>query len=311
MAERAIPKSFLMRRLHSLTGFWFTLFLIEHLVTNSQAALWITDDGTGFVHAVNAIHNLPYLPLIEITLLAVPILIHMIWGIEYARQAAPNSFPTDGRRPALAEYSRNKAYTWQRITSWILLFLVIFHVVHMRFYKYPISAKVGSETFYMVPIGMDPGIKTVAERLNVQLFDGEKIKTQKELIAQIPKLPGGQEELLLQKKEQEEEFLQALEDRPISKDEAIAVAPDFGTASLMIVRETFKWPLMIAIYTVFVLSAVYHGFNGLWTFLITWGISLTERAQRGLRVLCYALMLIVGFFGLSAIWLTYWVTLRT
>ena len=62
----AIPKAFLWRRLHSIAGLWLVIFIISHLFTNSQAALLIGDDGQGFINAVNAIHNLPYLPLIEI-----------------------------------------------------------------------------------------------------------------------------------------------------------------------------------------------------------------------------------------------------
>lgn len=66
-AAAAIPKAFIWRRLHSLMGLWLVLFLIEHLLTNSQAALWLGDNGRGFVNMVNAIHNLPYLEVIELT----------------------------------------------------------------------------------------------------------------------------------------------------------------------------------------------------------------------------------------------------
>ncbi len=79
-AAPPIPREFIWRRAHSLTGIWLVLFLIEHLFTNSQAALYIGDDGLGFVSSVNWLKNLPYLQVIEIFLLGVPFLIHGIWG---------------------------------------------------------------------------------------------------------------------------------------------------------------------------------------------------------------------------------------
>lgn len=264
---RRIPRAFFWRRMHSLTGFWFLLFLIEHLVVNSQAALFIGDDGSGFIRAVGEIKNLPYLPFIELFLLGFPILIHLIWGIEYLRTAKPNSFATDGSSPSLAEYPRNQAYTWQRITSWILLFAVLAHVVHMRFVDYPGTIKEGEHKFYTVRLTDDSGLRSVAHRLNVRL-------------------------------------------EPSPSGELLAVVPDFGTAELLMVRETFKMPIMIALYTIFVLAACYHGFNGLWTFLITWGVCLTERSQRIARRFANVLLFLVAFLGLSAIWLTYWINLK-
>ena len=76
------------------------------------------------------------------------------------------------------------------------------------------------------------------------------------------------------------------------------------------VRETFKMPLMIAIYTILVLSACFHGYNGLWTFMISWGINLTKRSQRHMLRFCIFVMLLVAFFGLAAIFGTYWINLK-
>ena len=91
-STRQLPKAFIWRRLHSLTGLWLVIFLIEHLLTNSQAALWIGDDGSGFVRGVNLIKSLPYLRAIEIFLLGMPIVLHLIWGIIYLRTGDANSF---------------------------------------------------------------------------------------------------------------------------------------------------------------------------------------------------------------------------
>jgi succinate dehydrogenase / fumarate reductase cytochrome b subunit len=261
---RRIPRAFFWRRMHSLMGVWLVLFLMEHLLVNSQAALYIGDDGIGFIRSVTEIKNLPYLTVIELTLLGFPIFVHLVWGIEYLRTAKMNSVTTDGSSPSLAEYPRNHAYTWQRITSYILIVALLGHIIHMRFIEYP-----GTEDHkhYSVRLTEDPGLNSVAKRLNVQL-------------------------------------------EPKASGEIIAKAPDFATAELLMVRETFKMPLMIALYTVFVLTACYHGFNGLWTFFITWGICLSERSQRIARHFTSILLFVVAFLGLSAIWLTYWINLK-
>ena len=77
MTEIYTDKYFFWRRMHSLTGGFLALFLFIHLFTNSQAVFFLGDDGKSFIHSVNEIKNLPYLPFIEIFLLATPILIHL------------------------------------------------------------------------------------------------------------------------------------------------------------------------------------------------------------------------------------------
>ncbi len=281
----AIPAPFLWRRIHSLTGLFFTLYLFEHLLINSQAALWLGGDGSGFVEAVDAIHRLPFLPFIEIFLLGVPIALHTFLGVRYLLTAESNSSTTDGSKPSLPEYSRNKAYTWQRITSWILLLGLIFHVIHMRFVEYPASTNEGYEHLYMIRVQEDEKLKSLSNRLGVEILHSNEIT-------------------------ESSPWYSALQSRPLQAGEAIAVTPSFGTADLLVVRETFKMPLMIAIYTIFVLAACFHGFNGLWTFMISWGINLTQRSQKYMLGICYFLMLLVAFFGLAAIWGTYWINLK-
>jgi succinate dehydrogenase / fumarate reductase, cytochrome b subunit len=307
-----IPKSFLWRRAHSLMGVWLVLFLIEHLLTNSQAALFIGDDGSGFVSAVNFIKGLPYLPVIEIFLLGVPFLIHGWWGIRYLFTSEANSFATDGSKPALPQYPRNKAFTWQRITSWILLFGIIAHVIHMRFLEYPESAQMGNQHFYMVKLNLDNGLYTLAERLGFELYDRQQIQSLSQRFASSePSSSLSPAEMLVanQREREEKYFIEALEARPLQQGQVIAVSRSFGIAELLMVRDTFKHPLMIALYTAFVLAACYHAFNGLWTFMISWGITLTEASQRIMRKIATFLMVLICFLGLAAIWGTYWLNL--
>jgi succinate dehydrogenase / fumarate reductase cytochrome b subunit len=302
----SIPSAFLWKRLHSLTGLFFTLYLIEHLLVNSQAALWIGEDGNGFVHAVNSIQELPYLRVIEFVLLGVPILIHAVWGIRYLQTSETNSWTTDGTKPSLPEYPRNQAYTWQRITSWILLFAILAHVLQMRLYDYPAKASVGSEKSYMVRLDRDAGLETLAARLNFKLLDrGQIERLKKEFGATARDTP-----LSAQLYRQQQHWIETVEKRPLKSDQVMAVASNFGTAELLMVRETFKWPLMLALYTIFVLAACFHGFNGLWSFMIRWGVTLTVSSQRLMRFVSTVLMVIVAFLGLAAIWGTYWINLK-
>lgn len=274
-ATEALPNAFIWRRLHSLTGLFLVLYLFEHLLVNSQAALWIGDDGAGFVRAVNAIHDLPYLPAIEFFLLGVPIALHAILGVKYLQTSKANSRSGDGTVPSLRQYTRNHAYTWQRITSWILLFAILFHVIHMRFLEYPSIAHEGGSHWYAVRVEPDSGLATIADRLDVKVFQADQVPAR---------------------------WASAIAKHPLKPGEALVQTSSFGMAELFVVRETFKMPIMIAIYTILVLSACYHGLNGLWTFMISWGITLSQRSQKGMLVLCYGLMGIVTFFGLAAIW---------
>ena len=147
--RRALPRSFILRRLHSILGVWLVIYLCEHLLVNSQAALFSFDDGEGFISLVNRIHNYPYLKAIELVFLGLPFLIHGIWGVIYIKTGKFNSFPTPYTQPALPQYKRNRAYSWQRITSWILLVGIAAHVIHMRFVDYPTVVHHGEQRIYL------------------------------------------------------------------------------------------------------------------------------------------------------------------
>lgn len=330
----AVPKAFVWRRLHSLMGLWLVIFLIEHLLTNSQAALWLGDNGQGFVRMVNALHNLPYLQVIEVILLGVPILIHLVWGVKYALTAKANSFSSNGSKPSLPQYGRNRAYTWQRITSWILLIGLTLHVVKFRFLEYPTSVNEGNHSAYFIRVSLDDGLYTLSERLGFQVYDKDGVKKEvkdledresdialleaaedilKNEDIRVQDSYNEQKALLLisaQKFEHKIEWVDALSKVKLGPGDVVAVTADFGTATLLAVRDVFKSPVYVVIYTIFVLAACFHGFNGLWTFLITWGWVLKQSAQKKMVTFCIALMAIITFLGLAAIWGTYWINLR-
>jgi len=333
-SAQKIPREFLLKRVHSLAGIWLVIYLIMHLFTNSQAALLIGDDGSGFIHAVNSIHELPYLPFIEIGVLGIPIIIHALYGIHCVFTAKYNSFGSTGHTPYLPQYSRNHAYTWQRITSWLLVVGILAHVVHMRFIEYPNSVQINGHRAYMMRVSLDDGLYTLAKRLNFQLYNKQHIsllsdESEKKLtplttsetflsvLSSLPEIFQSNKHLdrpahLVEEQQKKEyrEWIKALEKRPLKEHEVIAVADNFGTVELLMVRDTFKSPIMIVLYTLLVLTACYHAFNGLWTAMITWGITISHRSQRAMSALCLFLMVTVALLGLSAVWLTYWINLK-
>jgi succinate dehydrogenase / fumarate reductase cytochrome b subunit len=261
----SVPRAFFWRRVHSLVGLALVLFLCEHLLTNSQAALFVGDDGKGFIHGVNFIHSLPYLPVIEILILLVPFIIHILWGIKYLRTSKLNSSPTDGSKPSLGSYARNQLYTWQRITSWLLIIGISAHVLQMRFLRYPEHTSQGGVQTYRVHVSDDDGLRPVAKRVNARVEEGEQLTI---------------------------------------------TSQDIGTSILFTVRDVMKDPFMMAAYTLLVLLAVFHAFNGLWTFFITWGVNLTPTSQNLFRRVTLSLTLLMGFLGLVSIYGTYWINLR-
>ena len=310
-----LPSAFIWRRAHSLTGLWLVLFLMEHLLTNSQAALFLGEDGRGFVNAVNNLRDLPYIQVIEIVLLGIPLLIHGVWGIKYLFTSLPNISKTDGSKPSLPQYPLNHAYTWQRITSWILLFGIIAHVIHMRFLQYPESVQIESHQEYFVKVQKDSGLYTLSQRLGFTLYDLNEIKKLEDSLIEKQNIQRqidlGTPEILIkqQQLDQKKAYVNSLKKFSLNQDELIVAAPSFGLAELMMVRDTFKSPLMILLYTGLVLAASFHAFNGLWTGMISWGITLTYRSQQIMRSMAVGLMILVTFLGLSAIWGTYWVNL--
>lgn len=337
MAEVSIPKAFIWRRLHSLMGLWLVLFLCEHLLTNSQAALWLGDDGKGFVSMVNTIHNFPYLQVIELTLIGIPILIHMVWGIQYALSAKSNAKKSDGSTPSLKKYGRNRAYSWQRITSWILLVGLLFHVTKFRFLEYPHQVSQGTETAYFVNLDMDEGLYSLAYRLGVKLYDQKAIDEEassfnlrideRDLLEAAKTVKDEQftwkegvvstdfaiqKEIILQSAEKyslKEAWVKALTAMQPGPKQVVAESSSFGTVTLLSVRDAFKNPLYIFFYTIFVLAACFHAFNGFWTFLLSWGFIIRKAAQKSLLAFSLGLMFILSFLGLAAIWGT-WFNLR-
>ena len=293
MATAVTSSAFIWRRVHSLMGFWLVIYLTEHLIINSQATLWLGDDGAGFITFVNFLESLPYLQVIELLLIGFPLLVHGIWGIKRALSAKCNTLP----------YGRNRAFTWQRLSSWILLFGIIGHVAQMRFIDYPKKIEIGHQSHYLTKITFDPGLYTLAPRLGVTLHGRE--------IADASFSPSAAKWAKKQQEvEQQNTFRKTLESYSLKDNEVVAESPSPGVAMLLSVRNTFKSPLMAIFYTIFVLAAAFHAFNGFWTFLITWGVILSYRSQKSMVPVSAIGIALLSFLGLAAIWGSYWINLR-
>ena len=80
-------KTFLLRKLHQITGIVpLGMFFFVHMFTNSKAM----NGAASFDKAVKEIHDIPYLLLIEIFGIFLPLLFHSVYGILISAEAKPN-----------------------------------------------------------------------------------------------------------------------------------------------------------------------------------------------------------------------------
>jgi succinate dehydrogenase / fumarate reductase cytochrome b subunit len=60
-------------------------------------------------------------------------------------------------------------------------------------------------------------------------------------------------------------------------------------------------PFMFAFYVVGVVSAIFHFANGLWSFFISWGITVSPRSQRISTYVTMILFLALSFVGIRSL----------
>ncbi len=114
-------RAFVLRKLHSLTGVMpVGVYLVFHLWTNAK----VMQGRHAFDAAVSEIDGLPYLTLVEVLGIGLPLLYHAVFGIAIALEARPNlkRYPTN----------RNWTYVMQRVTGVALLAFLVFHVLTLR-----------------------------------------------------------------------------------------------------------------------------------------------------------------------------------
>lgn len=114
--------SFLLRRLHSLTGIVpIGAFLLEHFISNSEA----TKGALAYNDQVKFLTSLPFVSVLEWGFIFLPLLYHSLYGfyIWYRGESNVSEYPWTG----------NWLYTSQRWTGMIAFFYILYHTYYMRF----------------------------------------------------------------------------------------------------------------------------------------------------------------------------------
>lgn len=114
-------RKFVLSRLHSLAGLIpLGLFIIQHLLGNALAIL----GREKYDEHVQFMLGLPFLLLLEIGFIALPLLFHAIYGIYLSFISSPNAH--------VYKYKRNISFLLQRMTGIITFVFVIYHVWALR-----------------------------------------------------------------------------------------------------------------------------------------------------------------------------------
>ncbi|MBX3294001.1 MAG: succinate dehydrogenase [Acidobacteria bacterium] len=114
--------TFLLRKLHQITGIVpLGLFFFVHMFTNAKAM----NGEASFVKAVKDIHDIPFLLLIEIFGIFLPLLFHSVYGVIISSESKTNVIGYG--------YARNWFYFFQRATGIFLFVFILFHLLHFRF----------------------------------------------------------------------------------------------------------------------------------------------------------------------------------
>ncbi|QHS22946.1 succinate dehydrogenase [Virgibacillus sp. MSP4-1] len=117
----AQDREFFNRRLHSLLGVIpIGVFLVQHLMVN-QFARWGPES---FNTAAGIMGNLPFVLVLEIFVIYLPLIFHAVYGV-YIAFTAKNNVSRYG-------YFRNWMFYLQRITGIITLIFIVWHVWETR-----------------------------------------------------------------------------------------------------------------------------------------------------------------------------------
>ena len=111
----------MLRRLHSLSGvFPVGVFVVLHFMINAKAL----QGRQVFDETVSRLTATPYLLVLEVFGIWLPLSFHALYGIKLGFEGRPNV----GRYP----YSRNWAYTLQRLTGLLAFAFIAYHLWQFR-----------------------------------------------------------------------------------------------------------------------------------------------------------------------------------
>ena len=124
-AKGRLHDPYLWHKLHSASGiFPIGFFLLQHLLANSYALR-----GRGAYNDVIAVYGgLPFVAVLEIVLIYVPILYHSVYGIWITAYGQSNL--------GKYAYGRNWMYFLQRVSGVIAFFYIGIHVWNTSIHKY-------------------------------------------------------------------------------------------------------------------------------------------------------------------------------
>ena len=124
-AKGRLHDPYLWHRLHSASGiFPIGFFLIQHLIANSYALR-----GAGAYNTVIRVYGgLPFVAVLEVVLIYIPILYHSIYGIWITAYGQSNL--------TRYSYGRNWMYFMQRASGIIAFFYIGYHIWNTSLQKY-------------------------------------------------------------------------------------------------------------------------------------------------------------------------------
>lgn len=118
---KGIGNLYWIRRLHSLSGLLpFGVFLVFHFWENSYALA----GPAVYNRVVQGLRAWPYLSVIEILLLGIPILFHLVLGVFILLRARWN--------PGRYRFGRNWMFFLQRLSGLAVLAFLVYHVPTLR-----------------------------------------------------------------------------------------------------------------------------------------------------------------------------------
>ncbi|MBM4762487.1 succinate dehydrogenase cytochrome b558 subunit [Bacillus sp. B15-48] len=80
------------------------------------------------------------------------------------------------------------------------------------------------------------------------------------------------------------------------------IAKAFGAeVNFQMMVDILASPFMFAFYVIGILSAIFHFANGLWSFLVSWGITVTPRSQVISTYVTIGVFIILSIMGISTL----------
>lgn len=80
------------------------------------------------------------------------------------------------------------------------------------------------------------------------------------------------------------------------------IAMAFGTPlNFQMMQDILSSPFMFGFYVVGIISAIFHFSNGLWSFMVSWGITVTPRSQKVSTYVTMAIFVILSIIGIQTL----------